>query len=282
MNYLGIGGSAGAKKGATAEEHSAFEAQAFFIRTKGAGNMDSWPDVLTVRGVTSGEKASTSVEVNGSQVSINKLKLYVRRDKPCCYISTDTWSVTEKTVFELCDQNDVWLMCVLSPVEKDGRSTWTLQCRLSEESNAKQAQPRWEMDIEVSLVGKFQDCPCFLSQTAHTTRRICRSLKTPALKAINEDTDKEFLSPDDLEKKEDFAFIPDFSEKFEETYRALGGTGSFSEGETGELTWFNAGLRIGVGVGLGICLGAGLGAGILARSYQMTANSLKKRLPSML
>ena len=31
------------------EEAEPFEVQAFFVRTKGAGNVESWPDVLTVR-----------------------------------------------------------------------------------------------------------------------------------------------------------------------------------------------------------------------------------------
>ncbi len=56
------------------------------------------------------------------------------------------------------------------------------------------------------------------------------------------------------------------------------GKGSLADGmgESGDITWFNAGLRIGVGVGLGVCLGAGLGAGILMRSYNYTTNSIKR------
>merc|ERR1712193_541595 len=134
----------------------------------------------------------------------------------------------------------------------------------------KETPPRWAMDVEVSVVGKFQGCPCFLSKTAHTTRRINRNKPmNNKLLAIEEDaslTEASLVNPGM------------FTERFEETYKALGGTGSLSEGEDGDLTWFNAGLRIGVGVGLGVCLGAGLGAGILVRSYQYTANSLKKRL----
>ena len=234
---------------------TAFECQALFIRTKGPGG-DSWPDVLTVHG------ASTSANASGT--------LVLRRDKPGCYISTDVWSVDERTTLEVTDRGDVWLTCELTPTEKDGARSWKLLCRVPEESEAKETLPRWELNLEVSLVGKFKDCPCFLTQTARTTRRICSRGSSSSLHAIDEDAVA--LGED----KDGFAIIPGFSERFEETYRALGGTGSFSEGESGDLTWFNAGLRIGVGVGLGICLGAGLGAGILVRSYQMTKNSLKK------
>merc|ERR1711985_23607 len=233
--------SGGGKKEEEEVDMSPFESQAFLVRTKGAGNLNTWPDVLTVR----------------------------KEGNNCCYVSTEVWSVSEKTVFSLLDQNDVWLVCELAPVYKDKKKTWTLECKIKE-GKTKETPPRWAMDVEVSVVGKFQGCPCFLSKTAHTTRRINRNKPmNNKLLAIEEDaslTEASLVNPGM------------FTERFEETYKALGGTGSLSEGEDGDLTWFNAGLRIGVGVGLGVCLGAGLGAGILVRSYQYTANSLKKRL----
>lgn len=50
------------------------------------------------------------------------------------------------------------------------------------------------------------------------------------------------------------------------------------EGEDGELSWFNAGVRVGVGIGLGICLGVGVGVGLLVRTYQATTRNFKRRL----
>ena len=38
----------------------------------------------------------------------------------------------------------------------------------------------------------------------------------------------------------------------------------YIDGEDGELSWFNAGVRVGVGIGLGICLGLGIGVGLLS------------------
>lgn len=52
--------------------------------------------------------------------------------------------------------------------------------------------------------------------------------------------------------------------------------------EYSELSWFTAGVRVGVGVSLGICLGVGIGAGLLARSYQSTSRTIKRRLISNL
>jgi len=266
MNYLGGfgGGNGGSKTESSpnAEGHSPFEAQAFFIRTSGAGNMDSWPDVLTVRGVTSNEKAcpsSTGVRDTDKTTTPSEIKLHARRDKPCCYISTDAWSVTDETVLELCDGEDAWVRFSLEPVangESQASPSWTLECRKQERPEDDDI-PRWDMDIEISVVGKSGDVPTFLSKTWRATRRI--SSRSSSLETLQEE--------------EVLLSTGGFAERFEETYRALGGTGSLND-EPGDLTWFNAGLRIGVGVGLGVCLGAGLGAGILMRSYTKIKSKL--------
>jgi len=47
--------------------------------------------------------------------------------------------------------------------------------------------------------------------------------------------------------------------------------------EDGQLSWFNAGVRVGVGIGLGMCVGIGIGVGLLMRSYQATTRSFKRR-----
>merc|ERR1712178_539166 len=186
-----------------------FNVQAFFIRTKGAGNTDSWPDVLTWR-TKDGKKSVT-----------------LRRDKPCCYISTDSWSIDRRTVFEVCDDDDVWLTCVLVPADKG----WTLERRMREDSETKETQPRWEMNIEVSLVGKVRECPCFLQENAFTTRRICRGKgSSSSLKAIDEDG---VIDEEAVVGKEG-VIVPDFSERFLETYKSLGGTGSLTDGESGD------------------------------------------------
>lgn len=54
-------------------------------------------------------------------------------------------------------------------------------------------------------------------------------------------------------------------------------SGEYLEGEDGELTWFNAGVRVGVGIGLGICLGVGIGVGVLVRTYQATSRRFRRR-----
>ncbi|THG06734.1 hypothetical protein TEA_023685 [Camellia sinensis var. sinensis] len=44
----------------------------------------------------------------------------------------------------------------------------------------------------------------------------------------------------------------------------------YLEGEDGELSWFNAGVRVGVGIGLSVCLGIGIGVGLLSKTQRKT------------
>jgi hypothetical protein len=44
----------------------------------------------------------------------------------------------------------------------------------------------------------------------------------------------------------------------------------------GEMTWFNAGVRVGVGIGLGMCLGVGIGVGLMVRTYQATTRTFRR------
>ena len=48
--------------------------------------------------------------------------------------------------------------------------------------------------------------------------------------------------------------------------------------EDGELSWFNAGVKVGVGISVGVCLGIGIGVGLLVRTYQATRRNIKRRL----
>ena len=50
------------------------------------------------------------------------------------------------------------------------------------------------------------------------------------------------------------------------------------EYEDGEMSWFNAGVRVGVGIGLGVCVGLGIGVGLLVRTYQSTTRNFRARL----
>ena len=38
--------------------------------------------------------------------------------------------------------------------------------------------------------------------------------------------------------------------------------------QEGDLSWFNAGVRVGVGIGLGLCLGLGIGVSLLVQPFK--------------
>lgn len=53
---------------------------------------------------------------------------------------------------------------------------------------------------------------------------------------------------------------------------------AYLDGEDEELTWFDAGVRVGIGIGLSICLGIGVGVSLLVRTYQGTTRNFRRRL----
>ncbi|KAF9676013.1 hypothetical protein SADUNF_Sadunf09G0094200 [Salix dunnii] len=58
-----------------------------------------------------------------------------------------------------------------------------------------------------------------------------------------------------------------------EAYRLYPGT-EYMDGEDGEMSWFNAGVRVGVGIGLSVCVGIGIEIYllILLRDYESTSS----------
>jgi hypothetical protein len=52
--------------------------------------------------------------------------------------------------------------------------------------------------------------------------------------------------------------------------------GGYEDGDDGQMTWFNTGVRVGVGLGLGMCLGVGIGVGLIARTFHATSRTLRK------
>lgn len=62
-----------------------------------------------------------------------------------------------------------------------------------------------------------------------------------------------------------------------EGYSNLYSGTEYFEGEDGELSFFNAGVRVGVGIGLSVCLGIGIGVGLLVKTYQGTTRTFRRR-----
>lgn len=63
----------------------------------------------------------------------------------------------------------------------------------------------------------------------------------------------------------------------DDNYNGLYTRTAYADGEDGELSWFNAGVRVGVGIGLSVCLGIGIGVGLLVKTYQGTTRHFRRR-----
>lgn len=74
--------------------------------------------------------------------------------------------------------------------------------------------------------------------------------------------------------EEHSTFNTEKEEDHSDTYEGM----DYLEDEDGELTWFNAGVRVGVAIGLSVCLGVGIGVGLLVRTYQGATCNFRRRL----
>ncbi|KAJ6850608.1 uncharacterized protein M6B38_263800 [Iris pallida] len=132
--------------------------------------------------------------------------------------------------------------------------------------------------VEVYVAGCSGGAPLILTQTVQMSPRR-KAARPGALDSIPEDGEGrngEGLScqralPPVPEGENDDGYDSDM--KVGPSYYPEG----WYEDEDGQLSWFNAGVRVGVGIGLGMCVGLGIGVGLLMRSYQVTTRTFKRR-----
>eukprot|EP00850_Spirogloea_muscicola_P018695 SM000174S03350 [mRNA] locus=s174:140342:141775:- [translate_table: standard] len=143
--------------------------------------------------------------------------------------------------------------------------------------------------LEVCVVGRCSAVPVVLADTVKLTARR-KNVRKAALDAIQEEDDESDRADDgasspgssmDDEAALDTSLSAAFAEKSPAAYGGyydLHGHehAGYADGDDGELSWFNAGVRVGVGLGLGMCLGLGIGVGLMVRTYQTTARTLRR------
>eukprot|EP00475_Leptophrys_vorax_P036800 TRINITY_DN6275_c0_g1_i1.p1 TRINITY_DN6275_c0_g1~~TRINITY_DN6275_c0_g1_i1.p1 ORF type:complete len:367 (-),score=-4.77 TRINITY_DN6275_c0_g1_i1:437-1492(-) len=147
--------------------------------------------------------------------------------------------------------------------------------------------------LELCIVGNCDGAPVMLTETVQLTARRKNHWKGE-LDAIPETEEGERLGnamapldhsqrASELRIGSDMAPFakppPSFASLYDHPggYLEHGGGGGGEEG-SGELTWFNAGVRVGVGLGLGMCIGVGIGVGLLVKTYQTTTRSFRRSL----
>ncbi|CAN0825048.1 Uncharacterized protein At1g01500 [Linum grandiflorum] len=228
------------------------------------------------------------------------------------YVSTDSVRVSGALEFEVLEaeeekkgeeNSELLLLCgsfermESAWAENDSKTGWSMECYVAAsvgEGSSVFFQPRMGAAapaIEVYIAGCCGGVPVIMTKTIMVTPRKKLS-RHSTLDAIPED--------EELDKVEDYMKeqidggndngspirlrkLPCSESGDDDEYEpdVKLGARCYNEdmyyGEDGQLTWFNAGVRVGVGIGLGMCVGVGIGVGLLMRSYQATTSNLRRR-----
>ncbi|GMH16239.1 hypothetical protein Nepgr_018080 [Nepenthes gracilis] len=278
-----------------------FDLRVFYVRVSNFLVDDSTPEFLSLNHIPL--NPDTLLEVNGVRFSIylDGMPSLLRRDRvdkkseEATFVSTDSIKFTGSVKFEVCNKGDLVLSGILDmPISngsvgevKDSVRRWSLSCEsgMVADSGFFQAKhnggPEYATPtIEVYVAGSFSGCPIVLTKQLQLSFRKKHNRKV-LLDAIPEHETAESLKHAESENKLDMQ-VAEYGnykmENEEDLENVYWRRAEYMEGEDGELSWFNAGVRVGVGISLGICLGIGIGVGVLARTYQSMTHSFRRRL----
>ncbi|KAG6624868.1 uncharacterized protein At1g01500 [Carya illinoinensis] len=274
-----------------------FDLRVFYVRISHFHVDDSTPEFLSLNHIPL--SPDTVLEVNGARSSSysDGVCSLLRRDRvdkkseDATFVGTDSIRLTGSVKFEVFDKEDLILSGVLEMSNSNGfmgeliNSTkrWNMNCEPVITAGAgflkgKQlGGPEFSTPtMEVYVAGCFSGTPIILTKTLQLSFRKKHN-RNGMLDVIPEHETTEShknMSPEDLQVAEYRSYRPEN----ENDYNNLTWRTEYIDGEDGELSWFNAGVRVGVGIGLGVCLGIGIGVGLLVRTYQSTTRNFKRRL----
>ncbi|KAJ4954037.1 hypothetical protein NE237_030869 [Protea cynaroides] len=285
-----------------------FEIRLFYVRIAPCV-VDSVPSHLTLRQLR--REIGVSLEINGSRIPASETtSLTLRRDRldkessEVTYVSTDSVRVAGLLEFEVYEREELILCGSLermeSPwsngsvgfdhhqprTENDSKTGWSMDCCTAASiatGSSAFFQPKLGVSspsFEVYVAGCSSGFPLILTKTIHLSPRR-KPPRHATLDAIPEDeeTGKDQKSMNGIIRHRKLQIADMESDDYDSEGKT--GTRFFSEemyiDDDGQLSWFNAGVRVGVGIGLGMCLGIGIGVGLLMRSYQATTRNFKRR-----
>ena len=271
--------------------------------------VDNVPDFLTLRHPR--RETCASLEVNGVHIpSSQTASLKLRRDRvdressEVTYVSTETVRVTGYVDLEVYDGEDMVLCGNLDRIEgawdngtvSDPKTGWGMDCYMAMGNGSSSCsaffRPKLGVSspsVEVYIAGCCGGVPVILSKTiqASPRRKMARHVTLDSIPEDEEvDTEQDvvvttadgFALQRKVQIMEESQVDDDYDDESE---MKMGQSYYYPEGmyvdEDGQLSWFNAGVRVGVGIGLGMCLGVGIGVGLLMRSYQATTSNLRRR-----
>ncbi|XP_042377049.1 uncharacterized protein At1g01500-like [Zingiber officinale] len=247
------------------------------------------------------------IEINSARVpSSDPTSLSLRRDRldhdaaEVTYVSTDSVRIAEAVDFQICDDRGNLLLrgslgrteALLnnSSVSFDQHHSpdknpngWSMDCYSAASTGASAfVQSRlgiFSPSFEVYVAGCFATVPVILTQTVQLSGRR-KAVRPGNLDSIPED--EETSGHQELVLRRASSSLAEETNECDLSIHERHGYyypgGWYSEEDDGQLTWFNAGVRVGVGIGLGMCVGIGIGVGLLMRSYRATTTNFKKAI----
>ncbi|XP_052200900.1 uncharacterized protein At1g01500-like [Diospyros lotus] len=266
-----------------------FDLRVFYVRISNFSvEDDQAPEFLTLNHIPL--CPDTLLEVNGSRCTINSegISSILRRDRidkkseEATYVSTDGIRFTGSVKFEVFDDDELPLLFGFLENDFNGESEWSMDCELAmaaaggfmkgKQNPGSETTMLLSPRIEVYVAGCFLGKPAILTRSLQIGSRKKQNYWKGMLHSIPE--------YDTVDSRKNVALqVVDYRSyrpESEEDYSMYWGRTQLMEGEEdGELSWFNAGVRVGVGIGLGV----GIGVGLLVRTYQATARSFRRRLP---
>ncbi|KAG8377785.1 hypothetical protein BUALT_Bualt08G0069800 [Buddleja alternifolia] len=273
-----------------------FDIRVFYVRISNFMVDDSTPECLTLNHTPL--SPNTLLEKNGARCAMDSegISSILRRDRvdkkseEATFVSTDSIRLTGSVKFEVFDKDDHVISGVLEMsgsngfIGGDSNKKWSMNCESVINAGTGFLKGKQIMGcesssptIEVYVAGCFSGTPIILTKTLQINHR--KKHRKGALYSIPEndvsESNGDVASGHDLQVAEYGNHKPESDEDYDSLYWRRT---EYIEGEDGELSWFNAGVRVGVGIGLGICLGVGIGVGLLVRTYQTTTGTFKKRL----
>ncbi|KAL4319284.1 hypothetical protein GQ457_18G017040 [Hibiscus cannabinus] len=258
------------------------DVRVFYVRvSKCETDDESTPTYLTLNHVPL--NPDTLLEVNGVRTGIysDGASTLLRRDRvdkkseEATFVSTDSIRLTGSVKFEVFNKDALLLSGVLelydsngcTELSRDSGSMWSMNCESAIPSStgflkAKHGPGSASPTVEVYVAGSFSGSPIIL------TRTLQPSLRKKQMKGML-DSIPEYEATEDQKEVTPFQ-IPDYlihkPEGEEHSY--MHSEVDYFDGEDGELSWFNAGVRVGVGIGLSICVGIGLGVDTFAMEVE--------------
>ncbi|KAH7306497.1 hypothetical protein KP509_22G015700 [Ceratopteris richardii] len=267
-----------------------FDVRVFYVRASSCMS-DEAPDTLLIVYPPRGTDAL--LEVNRGRISPSERACFVmRRDRAdagaaeATYVSTNILRTSGDLPFEIYDKDDLIIHGKLGRADttsehesnefdatyrtRNKELGWQMECECGIVSHScfflkgRMDFSTVNPTMEVYVAGQSSGLPLALTTTIHLSvrRKALRQSSLDAIPEMEESHPNQILSGQVAEDAF-YAKIGSFYQPMNEVY--------LGESEEGELSWFNAGVRVGVGIGLGLCLGVGIGVGLLVRP-------LKKRL----